>query len=66
MLIVNQRKKFQKISCKKSIQQKSDRKIEFLTFITLCAKVFYLTLFWGDSFCAFFKGFELSIKFCGL
>ncbi len=37
---------------------KSDRKKEFLTFITVCVSFFWVN-------CTFFNGFELSMKFCG-
>jgi hypothetical protein len=45
-------------------KQKSDRKMEYLIFITVC-KSFWLVTFWV-IFLHFFNGFELIIKFCVL
>jgi hypothetical protein len=49
MLISNPLEKLQKISCEKSYQIKSDRKMEFLIFITAC-KGFRLITFFGVIF----------------
>jgi hypothetical protein len=56
MLISNLLKKLQNDPCAKSYQRKSDRKIEFLTFITVCKSfrpVSY-NFFWVNCF-AFFQ-----------
>ncbi len=57
MLISNPLKKLQQISCGKSYQRKSDRKMEFLTFITEC-KNFRPATFLGSFFYTFFNRFE--------
>ncbi len=62
MLISNPLKRLQKESCKKSFQQKSGTKIEFLTFIAVFTRFQSNTSF-ERIFCIFSHGFKLSIKF---
>ncbi len=45
----------------KSYQQKSDGKMPFLTFNTVCKKAYK---FFVCTFQQFFNGFKISIKFC--
>jgi hypothetical protein len=46
MMILNPLKKLQRNSCEESYQQKSDKKMEFFTFITVFTNFWPLT-FWG-------------------
>jgi hypothetical protein len=62
MLILNPLKRLQKESCKKSSQQKSGTKIEFLTFNAVF-KRFQSNTSFERIFCIFSHGFKLSIKF---
>jgi hypothetical protein len=61
-LISNPLKRLQKESCKKSSQQKSGTKIEFLTFIAVFER-FQSNSSFERIFCIFSHGFKLSIKF---
>ncbi len=45
-------------SFEKSYQQTSDRKTEFLTWITVCKTFRPITFFVGCFFCTFFNGFK--------
>ncbi len=61
MLVLNLFKKLQKDSCEKSYQRTSDRKMEFLTFITVFTSFRPITSFrW--NFLHFFNGLELSFN----
>ncbi len=61
MLILKPLKTLQIELCEKSFQQKSDRKMEFFTFITVCWSLRPI-----NSFGWIFNWFKLSIKFCEL
>ncbi len=64
ILISNLVKMLPKNLCEKSYERKTDRKMEFLTFISVC-KMFWPVTFWV-IFWTFFNGFKLSIEFCVL
>ncbi len=58
-LILNPLKRLQKILCEKSYQWISDRKMEFLTFITVLAFNFFWLIFLH-----FFNRLDFCIRFC--
>jgi hypothetical protein len=51
-------KNLRKNASEKSYQWKSDGKIKFLTFITVCKSFIFC-----EHFCSFFNVFEICIKF---
>jgi hypothetical protein len=65
MLISNPLTKLPKTHANKSYQQKTNRKIEFLTFYNSMQKFSALTSL-GYFVCIFFNRFQLNIKFCAL
>ncbi len=67
MLILSPLKKLQEHSCEKIYQQKSERKLKFLTFITMCESFSPFT-FWVNNCTLFstdsiFSFYDIHIKF---